>query len=115
MRLHPGHESTWHPGKLGDAPLSTPWLTASAGMPWASAVSAAPTVPERLARGPMFSPKIDARNDEVGPLRDSPWSSRAQMMVSAGYPATALAGYPLAVVALVTVNVPAVTFAPVPL
>ena len=39
----------------------------------------------------------------------------AQMMVSAGYPATALAGYPLAVVASVTVSVPAVTLAPVPL
>ena len=35
--------------------------------------------------------------------------------MSAGYPATALAGYPLAVVASVAVSVPAVTFAPVPL
>ena len=83
-------------------------------MPRASAVWAAPTVPEREASGPMFSPKLIPDTTRSGRCA-TPWSSMAQMMVSAGYPATALAGYPLAVVASVAVKVPPVTLAPVPL
>ena len=44
-----------------------------------------------------------------------PWSSMAQTMVSAGYPATALAGYPLAVSTSVTWSDPGVVLPPVPL
>ena len=52
-------------------------------LPGAVAVSAAPTVPESVESGPMFSPKLMPDTTRLGRWA-TPWSSIAQMMVSAG-------------------------------
>ena len=103
--------------KSGAEPSSTPWLAANAGMPNEIAWRAAPTVPDSAAKGPMFWPKLMPETTTSG-LNDNPWSFTAQITVSAGYPCTAVAGYPLAVVAFDVTNAPAlvgVVFSPVPL
>src|ERR1700677_26401 len=67
----------------------TPWLTATAGMPWLAAARAAPTVPDRLRTGPRFWPRLAPETTSPG-WRCS--SSRATVTVSAGQPVTASAG-----------------------
>jgi hypothetical protein len=62
----------------------------------------------------MFSPKLMPDTTRSGRF-GMPCSSMAQMTVSAGNPATALAGYPPAVIASVAVRTPPVTLGPVPL
>src|SRR5664279_1843163 len=62
----------------------------------------------------MFSPKLIPDTTRSGRC-ETPWSVTAHAIVSAGYPWTALAGKPPAVVTVVTVSVPGVVLEPVPL
>src|SRR3954469_14425401 len=81
-------------------------------MPRAAAARAAPTVPERSTTPPRFWPALIPDKTTLGL---TPSWSRAAVIVSAGQPVTAVASYPLAVLAGAVVKVPGVVLPPAPL
>src|SRR5947207_3540765 len=81
-------------------------------MPRRTACLAAPTVPEIAVNGPTLAPKLTPDTMSAG-FR---WSwSRATFTVSAGYPSTAMAGMPSAVLTSCARSRPGVVLSPVPL
>ena len=83
MRLHPGHQIPGTLREVGRLAVVDALADGEGGDATGQSSCAAPTVPERVANGPMFWPKLIPETTRLGRC-EMPWSSMAQMMVSAG-------------------------------
>ena len=83
MRLHPGHQVLGALREVGRLAVVDTLTDGKSGNAACQGRLAAPTVPERAAKGPMFSPRLIPETTRSGRC-GMPWSSMAQMTVSAG-------------------------------